>query len=164
MSFDYRKLLPNGSQFTARFFAGKFLKYNQQESTFFDFNLNRPQDYLFRYNYFGRSEEKGFFSQQIVMAEGGFKSLLLPATANDYLLTTNLTVGIWKWIEAYLDLGVLRNHKRILFSFMAPGFGLMSFRIIWKYFSPFIVITVGNSARCPTKTKYVLYLLLARSS
>ena len=45
------------------------------------------------------------------MAEGGFKSLLLPATANDYLLTTNLTVGIWKWIEAYLDVGVLRNYK-----------------------------------------------------
>jgi hypothetical protein len=122
MSFDYRRLLPNGSQFTARFFAGKFLKYNQQESTFFDFNLNRPQDYLFRYNYFGRSEEDGVFSQQIVMAEGGFKSLLLPATANDYLLSTNLTIGLWKWIEAYTDLGVIKNHKKILIFFTALGF------------------------------------------
>ena len=111
MTFDYRKLLTNGSQFTARIFAGKFLSHNQRETNFFDFNLNRPQDYLFRYNYFGRSENDGFFSQQIVMAEGGFKSMLFPTTANDYLLTTNLTMGIWKWIEAYIDLGILKNRK-----------------------------------------------------
>lgn len=141
MSFDYRKLLPNGSQFTARFFAGKFLKYNQQESTFFDFNLNRPQDYLFRYNYFGRSEEKGFFSQQIVMAEGGFKSLLLPATANDYLLTTNLTVGIWKWIEAYLDLGVLRNHKRNPLFFYGSG---VRFNVLPDYLEIFFPFHSNN--------------------
>ena len=28
---------------------------------------------------------------------------------------------------------------------MALGFDLISFRIIWKYFSPFIVVTAGNS-------------------
>ena len=110
MIFDYRRLLSNGSQFTARFFAGKFLSHGQQETNFFDFNLNRPQDYLFRYNYFGRSENDGLFSQQIVMAEGGFKSMVLPVTANDYLLTSNLTLGVWKWIELYADFGILKNH------------------------------------------------------
>ena len=38
MTFDYRRLLTNGSQFTARFFAGKFLSHGQQETNFFDFN------------------------------------------------------------------------------------------------------------------------------
>jgi hypothetical protein len=111
MTFDFRRLLANGSQFTARFFAGKFLHHNQREIQYFDFNLNRPQDYLFQYNYFGRSESKGVYSQQIVMAEGGFKSVLLPATANDYLLSTNLTMGIWKWVELYTDLGILKNQN-----------------------------------------------------
>jgi len=109
MTFDFRRLMSNGSQFSARVFVGKFLNHKQRETTFFDFNLNRPQDYLFRYNYFGRSESTGFFSQQFVVAEGGFKSKLFPATANDYLLTNNLTMGIWKRIEAYLDLGLLKN-------------------------------------------------------
>ena len=110
-TFDFRQLFPNGSQFTARFFAGKFLQYNIKDTNFFDFNLNHPQDYLFRYNYLGRSEIDGFFSQQIIMGEGGFKSNLYPATANDYLLSTNLTLGIWKWIEGYVDLGILKNHN-----------------------------------------------------
>jgi hypothetical protein len=111
MTFDFRRLLANGSQFTARFFAGKFLNHNIRETKFFDFNLNRPQDYLFQYNFFGRSESEGVFSQQIVMAEGGFKSILSAATANDYLLTTNLTMGVWKWIEVYTDLGILKGHS-----------------------------------------------------
>jgi hypothetical protein len=110
LTFDFRRLLSNGSQFTARFFLGKFLHHNRRDTRFFDFNLNRPQDYLFRYSYFGRSESEGLFSQQIVMAEAGFKSKLFPATANDYLLATNVTLGIWKWVEAYTDLGVLKNH------------------------------------------------------
>ena len=110
LTLDFRRLFFNGSQFTARFFLGKFLHHNRRDTNFFDFNLNRPQDYLFRYNYFGRSESEGVFSQQIVMAEAGFKSKLIPATANDYLLATNVTLGIWKWIEVYTDLGVLKNH------------------------------------------------------
>lgn len=110
LTFDYRKLFASGRQFTGRVYAGKFLHHNQRATNFFDFNLNRPQDYLFRYNYFGRSEDTGFFSQQIVMAEGGFKSKLFPNTANDYLLTTNITMSIWKWVETYIDLAFLKNH------------------------------------------------------
>ena len=112
LTLDYRKLMFNGSQFTARLFAGKFLYHNQQQTKYFDFNLNRPQDYLFRYNYFGRSEKEGIFSQQIVMAEGGFKSKLLPSTGNDYLITTNLTIGLWKWIESYIDFGIIKNQNK----------------------------------------------------
>ena len=112
LTLDFRKLMSNGSQFSARLFAGKFLYHNQQQTNFFDFNLNRPRDYLFRYKYFGRSETDGFLSQQIVMGEGGFKSKLLPASANDYLITTNLTFGVWKWIEAYTDFGIIKNQDK----------------------------------------------------
>ena len=153
MSFDYRRLLPNGSQFTARFFAGKFLKHNQRESTFFDFNLNRPQDYLFRYNYFGRSEDDGVFSQQIVMAEGGFKSLLLPATANEYLLSTNLTIGIWKWIEAYTDLGVVKNHKRNPHFFYGSGVRLNVLPDYMEIFFPLHTSNGWEFSEVPYETK-----------
>jgi len=157
-SFDYRRLLPSGSQFTARFFAGKFLKHNQRETNYFDFNLNRPKDYLFRYNYFGRSEDKGIFSQQIVMAEGGFKSMFFPATANDYLLSTNLTIGIWKWIEAYTDLGVVKNYKMDSHFFYSSG---IRFNILPDYLEVFFPLHSSNGSEFndvsyETKIRFIL--------
>jgi hypothetical protein len=136
--FDIRRLLPNGSQISARFFIGKFLNHNSKQTKFFDFNLNRPQDYLFRYNYFGRSEDKGFYSQQIVMAEGGFKSMHSIATANDYLFSANITLGIWKWIEAYSDIGSLKNRGEKVYTYFGSG---IRFNIIPDYlelYFPFI--------------------------
>tara|TARA_B100001057_G_scaffold22862_1_gene21240 strand:- start:13795 stop:15702 length:1908 start_codon:yes stop_codon:yes gene_type:complete len=136
--FDIRRLLPNGSQISARFFLGKFLNHNSKQTKFFDFNLNRPQDYLFRYNYFGRSEDKGFYSQQIVMAEGGFKSKHSIVTANDYLFSTNITLGIWKWIEAYGDIGSLKNRGEKVYTYFGSG---IRFNIIPDYlelYFPFI--------------------------
>ena len=160
MTFDYRKLLTNGSQFTARIFAGKFLSHNQRETNFFDFNLNRPQDYLFRYNYFGRSENDGFFSQQIVMAEGGFKSMLIPTTANDYLLTTNLTMGIWKWIEAYIDLGILKNRRSNPHFLYGSG---IRFNILPDYLEIFFPLHTNkgwefNQIPYETKIRFILLL------
>ena len=160
MTFDFRRLLPNGSQLTARFFAGKFLSHNHRESTFFDFNLNRPQDYLFRYNYFGRSENDGFFSQQIVMAEGGFKSRLFPSSANNYLLTSNLTLGIWKWIELYTDFGVLNNYGDNPHFLYGSG---IRFNILQDYLELFFPIhtTNGwefNDTPYETKIRFILTL------
>ena len=43
-------------------------------SSYFDFALDHPTDYLFQYNYIGRSETTGIYSQQFIPAEGGFKS------------------------------------------------------------------------------------------
>jgi hypothetical protein len=44
---------------------------------YYSFALDRPTDYLFDYNYYGRSENTGFFcQQQLIIAEGGFKSKL----------------------------------------------------------------------------------------
>ncbi|WP_282161617.1 metalloprotease [Ulvibacterium marinum] len=110
--FEYRKLYENNTQFNVRFFAGKFLRNKiAPGNTFFDFALDRPTDYLFDYNYLGRSEDSGLYSQQIIIAEGGFKSFLDERYrfANDWLATMNTSVNLWRWIEAYGDIGFVKN-------------------------------------------------------
>ncbi len=107
-NMEYRKLFDNNTQLNLRLFAGKFLR-NETTSDYFSFALDRPTDYLFDYNYLGRSEDSGLFSQQIIIAEGGFKSKLPNPFANDWMITTNASVNIWKWIEAYGDIGFIKN-------------------------------------------------------
>ncbi len=108
--FEYRKLFDNNRQFNLRLYAGKFLR-NKTESDFFSFALDRPTDYLFDYGYLGRSEGSGLYSQQIIIAEGGFKSFMNDQYrfSNDWLVTANTSVNIWKWVELYGDLGVIKN-------------------------------------------------------
>ncbi len=74
--------------------------------------LDCPNDYLFDYNYYGRSEDFGLFSQQLIIAEGGFKSQLEPAYANSWMATVNASTNIWKWIYAYGDAGLVHNKAR----------------------------------------------------
>ncbi|MEM9648979.1 MAG: metalloprotease, partial [Bacteroidota bacterium] len=38
-----------------------------------------------------------------------FKSQLENPFANDWIVTTNASTNIWRWIEAYGDLGYIRN-------------------------------------------------------
>ena len=90
-------------------FAGAFLYNDNTNSDYFSFALDRPTDYLFDYNYYGRSEESGLFSQQIIPAEGFFKSKLEPAFANQWMTTLNGSTNIWKWIFAYGDAGLIKN-------------------------------------------------------
>ena len=52
---QYRKLFNDNRQLNLRLFAGTFL-YNKTKSTYFDFGLDRPSDYLFESEYLGRSE------------------------------------------------------------------------------------------------------------
>ena len=110
VNYEYRKLSETNRQFNFRFFAGTFLYNNtDRNSDYFSFALDRPTDYLFDYNYLGRSEATGIFSQQIIIAEGGFKSKLNPAYANQWMTTINTSASIWKYIEAYGDLGLVKN-------------------------------------------------------
>ncbi|SHI76435.1 hypothetical protein SAMN04487911_105127 [Arenibacter nanhaiticus] len=107
---EYRKLFQNNRQFNFRFFAGKFLRNETAGSTdFFSFALDRPTDYLFDYEFLGRSEGEGIYSQQIIIAEGGFKSKLAYPYANDWMTTVNSSINIWRWIELYGDFGFVKN-------------------------------------------------------
>ena len=111
---EYRKLFESNRQFNFRFFAGKFLRNkttDYADPNFFSFALDRPTNYLFDYSYLGQSEDSGIYSQQIVIAEGGFKSFLPERFrfANDFMATINTSTNLWRWIEVYGDLGYVKN-------------------------------------------------------
>ncbi len=115
---EYRHLMRSGRQVSFRLFAGKFLWRNNLTTNFFDYALDRPTDYLFQYNFIGRSETTGIYSQQFIPAEGGFKSRFDRPYSDDFLLTLNTSIGLWKWIEAYGDLGYINQKEqrsRLLF-------------------------------------------------
>ncbi|ESU25000.1 hypothetical protein FEDK69T_01840 [Flavobacterium enshiense DK69] len=105
---QYRKLFDNNRQINLRLFAGTFM-YRDTKSEFFSFGLDRPTDYLYDYALLGRSETTGIFSQQYIMAEGGFKSKLDPPLANQWMTTINASFNIWNWIEVYGDIGLVKN-------------------------------------------------------
>ena len=106
--FSYRKLFENNYQVGLRFYTGFFL-HNNSKTDFYNFGLDRPKDYLFDYQFYGRNEKSGFFSQQIIIAEGGFKSKFVNPYANQWMTTANITSSLWKWINLYADLGAYKN-------------------------------------------------------
>ena len=108
---QFRKLFENNHQLSLRMFAGSFL-YNTSNSDFFSFALDRPTDYLFDYAYLGRSSSTGIVSQEFIMAEGGFKSKLSTPYANHWITTLNGSYTIWNWIEAYGDVGLVKNKQQ----------------------------------------------------
>lgn len=105
---NFRKLFNNNRQLNIRLYAGAFLK-NNLTTNYFDFALERPTDYLFDYSFLGRSESTGFFRQQYITAEGGFKSRFENQLANHWISSMNVSGSIWNWIEAYADFGLLKN-------------------------------------------------------
>lgn len=109
-NYEYRKLYESNRQINIRFFAGAFLyNNNPADLDYFSFALDRPTDYLFDYNYLGRSEATGIYSQQLIIAEGGFKSKLETPFANRWMTTFNMSTTLWKYIQAYGDLGIVKN-------------------------------------------------------
>ena len=109
-NYEFRKRTNKKSFYNLRLFAGTFL-YSKIKSnqTNFDFALDRPTNYLFDYNYLGQFESSGIFSQQIIIAEGGFKSKLDKASANQWMTTLNASASLWRYIQAYGDIGYLKN-------------------------------------------------------
>lgn len=109
-TLEYRKLFLNNQQLNLRFFAGIFIfNDTRADDDYFSFALDRPTDYMFDYNYYGRSEDSGLFSQQLIIAEGGFKSQLQPAFANQWITTLNASTNLWRWIFVYADAGLVQN-------------------------------------------------------
>lgn len=110
VNYEFRKLTKSNRNINFRFYAGFFIDNNTDpNNSYFSFALDRPTDYLFDLNYLGRSEAAGLFSQQIIIAEGGFKSQLEPAFANQWMTTANFSTSIWRYIQAYGDLGLVKN-------------------------------------------------------
>jgi hypothetical protein len=106
---QYRRLFNNNRQINLRLYAGTFLYNKSSSSNTFDFGLYNLNDYLFEQELLGRSEKSGIFSQQFIMGEGGFKSMVMPAYINKWLITTNMSFNVWNWVEVYGDLGFVKN-------------------------------------------------------
>ena len=138
--FDYRKLYNNNRQFQARIYLGKFF-WNNNKFDNFKYNLGRSGGYLFLDNYLGRSERTGLLSQQFIMAGGGFKSFFEDPTTNNFMLTSNLYLGIWKWIEGYLDLGTLKNKNEDPRYFYGTGIRL---NLLPDFFELYFPINSSN--------------------
>ena len=117
LNYEFRKLSKSNRNINLRLFAGIFLNNKTDPSSDdFSFALDRPTDYLFDLKYLGRSEASGLFSQQIIIAEGGFKSMLDTPSANQWMTTANFSTSIWRYIQAYGDIGLVKN------KFNAPNF------------------------------------------
>lgn len=131
----FRKLTAKNTQLDFRFYTGSFLN-NTTESDFFSFGLDKANDYLFELNYIGRSESTGVFSQQFIMAEGGFKSVLDQRFANEFLISFNSSVGIWKWIEIYNDIAFLKNKSKNVFFAYENGMRFNFIHNILEFYFP----------------------------
>ena len=138
--FDYRKLFNSNRQFQARLYLGKFF-WNNNKFDNFNYNLGRSGGYLFLDNYLGRSERTGLLSQQFIMAGGGFKSFFDDPTSNNFMLTSNLNIGIWKWIEGYLDLGTLKNKNEDPRYFYGTGIRL---NLLPDFFELYFPVSSSN--------------------
>jgi len=132
---QFRKLTDTNRQFDFRFFAGAFLS-NNTETDYFSFALDRPTDYLFQYDYLGRSETSGFFSQQIIINEGGFKSKLPVPYANQFLTTLNTSIGLWRWFEVYTDVGFVKNRNEKVYFAHENGIRLNFVQDILEVYFP----------------------------
>lgn len=139
----YRKLFLNNQQLEFRLFAGAFLSNKtDQDSDYFSFGLDRPTDYMFDYNYYGRSESSGFFSQQYIENEGGFKSRLNPNFANQWMVTFNSAVSLYRDIfYLYGDVGAIKNENEPLRIRYDSGVRLS---LVQGYFEVFFPVYSNN--------------------
>ena len=138
LNYELRRRSNKNQFYSVRLYAGAFLysKIPTGEQNF-DFALDRPTDYLFDYYYLGQFESSGIFSQQVIIAEGGFKSKLNTAFANQWLTTINASASIWKYVQAYGDIGLLKNKgQRPLFVYDA-GIRLNLITDYFELFFPF---------------------------
>ena len=131
----FRKLTATNRQLEFRAYAGAFLN-NNTNSDFFSFGLDRANDYLFELNYIGRSESSGLLSQQFIMAEGGFKTVLEERFANQFLVSMNTSVGLWRWFELYNSAAFLKNKGDNLFFGYESGIRLNFINDIFEFYFP----------------------------
>ena len=142
LTLNYRNYYKNNRQFNVRLFIGKFLK-NRTKDDYFSFSTYRARDYLFSANLLGRSENSGFYSQQYIGSEGGFKSRINTDYANDYIFSINSGITIWQWIEAYVGSALIKNNNKKLVFEYESGIRL---NILTDYFELYLPVysSLGN--------------------
>ena len=119
----YRTLINENRQFEVRWFNGLFI-HNKNKDDFFSYGVNRPNDYLFIYNYLGRSESSGLLSRQYIRNDGGFKSSMPVKYANQWISAANTSTTIWRWVELYADVGIVKNKNKSVYLLHDKGIRL----------------------------------------
>lgn len=133
--YKYRKLTGLNRQMDFRIFGGLFLT-NKTQGNYFNFALDRSTDYAFALGYLGRFESKGILSQQFILSEGGFKSKLNTRFANQYMLSFNSNIGIWRWAEVYNNLAFLKNKNQQIYTAYENGIRLNFVPNIFELYFP----------------------------
>ena len=136
ITLNYRNYFSEFRQYNLRLFIGKFFQNNNTDGLY-NFSVDRTTDYLYDNYLFGRSESSGFFSQQYVRYEGAFKSNISEFKPNDFMISLNSGITIWKWIEAYFDYGLFKNKNEPILTGFDSGFRL---NIVENYFELFFPI------------------------
>ncbi len=113
----YRFKFKRGYGIRARFFAGKF--FMRSSTPGFNFRMNsflEYQDYLYDGTFIGRNPGNGFLEQQIMEADGGFKSRIWIGSSNDWILALNLSSTLYRWIpiELFASVGTYANARNAL--------------------------------------------------
>ena len=160
-NYEIRKRTNKNSFYNLRLFAGSFL-YSKIDTnqTYFDFALDRPTDYLFEYNYLGQFESSGIFSQQIIIADGGFKSRLETYYANQWITTLNASASIWKYVQTYGDVGFIKNKGKGAEFVYDSGIRL---NLITNYFEIFFPVysNLGWEIAAPEYSQKIRFIFTA---
>ena len=75
------------------------------------------------------------------MSGGGFKSFFENPSTNNFIVSTNLNFGIWKWFESYLDLGVLKDSGQKSRYFYGTGIRL---NLLPDFFELYFPVSSNN--------------------
>ena len=70
------------------------------------------------------------------MSEGGFKSVLDQRFANQFLVSFNSSIGIWRWLEVYNDVAFLKNKGNNVFFAYESGIRFNFIHNIFEFYLP----------------------------
>ena len=104
---SYRYEYAKDKKISLRFFGGYFIS-NNTKNDLFDYGISRVSNYAFSYGLLGQSATSGVLAQQLIVAEGGFKSYI-GTTANQWISTVNVDTHVWRWFNVYADAGIYKN-------------------------------------------------------
>ena len=67
--------------------------------------------------------------------------LFIPERPNDFMISTNLYIGLWKWIEFYTDIGLVKNRYLKLKGYYDSGFRI---NLVPDYLELFFPLASSN--------------------
>ena len=116
----------------------------------------------FQYDLYGRSENEGFFSQQYIKAEGALRTTGKLTSANKGLITAQASTTIWRWIEAYSELGWIKNKSSKVDSHWGVG---ITFNLIPDFFEIHFPIqdSTGSIISSNSYSKHIRFQLSLRA-